>query len=102
VLAHGGCPDEINTDDMRSIELLINDGFIGNKAVLLALSALTTGNLNSKLKSSATPYNIKDILPSVHDYIINPPTDEELADQVRSQLLSFMSMKPGSEQFFNG
>lgn len=85
---------------MRNIEILLSDGFLGNKAVLLALSALTTGNLNSKLKSTASPYSIKDVLPSMHDYIITPPTDEELKKSVNAQLLNFISSRPGSEKYF--
>ena len=99
-MAHGGCPDLISVDEFRDIEILISDGFIGNKAVLLALSALTTGNLNSKLKQTASPYMMKDILPSIHDYIVVPPTDEELKDRVNEQLLSFIASKPGSEKYF--
>jgi hypothetical protein len=80
---------------MRHIEILISDGFIGNKALLIALSSLTTGNLNSKLKQNVQPYTIKDVLPSMHDYIIVPPTEEEIKDQANQQLLSFLSMRPG-------
>jgi len=43
---------------------------------------------------------MKDILPSMHEYIVVPPTDEELKDRVNEQLLSFISSKPGSEKYF--
>ena len=87
-------------DDFRDIEILISDGFIGNKAILLALSALTTGNLNSKLKQTSSPYKMKDILPSMHEYIILPPTEQEMKEQVNTQLLSFIASRPGSEKYF--
>lgn len=80
---------------MRHIEIMISDGFIGNKALLIALSCLTTGNLNSKLKQTAEPYTIKDVLPATHDYIITPPTEEELKAQANEQLLSFLATSPG-------
>lgn len=83
---------------MRNIEVLINDGFLGVKAVALALSALTTGNLNSKLGKGATPYTIKDVLPSLKDYIFPPLTDEEQKQQASKQLIAFMQMAPGAPE----
>lgn len=98
VYAHGGCPDNIPADDMRNIEVLLNDGFLGVKALGLALSALTTGNLNSKLGKGATPYTVKDVLPSLKDYIFPPLTDAEQKEQASRQLLAFMSMAPGAPE----
>ena len=98
--AHGGCPDEIPSDDWRNIEILISDGFIGNKAMLLALSSLTTGNLNSKMKQGSQPFTMNDVLPSTHEYIVPPPTEDEAKAQAQKQLLAFMSMSPGAAPFF--
>lgn len=81
---------------MRNIEIMFNDGLIGNKAVLLALSSLTTGNLNSKLKQGANPYKMTDVLPMAHDYIVPPLTDEEKQEQVRVNLLSYMQLNPSA------
>lgn len=81
---------------MRNIEIMFNDGMIGNKSVLLALSSLTTGNLNSKLKQGANPYKMTDVLPTVHDYIVPPLTDEEKQEQVRVNLLSYMQLNPSA------
>ena len=79
---------------------MFSDGIIGNKAILLALSSLTTGNLNSKLKQGVTPFTIKSVLPSTHDYIIPPLSDEEQAIQANKQLLSFMAAAPGAPRSF--
>lgn len=84
---------------MRNIEIMLNDGAIGNKALLLALSALTTGNLNSKLKPESKKYVMKDILPSTYEYIIPPMSDEEMKNQVNNQLLAFMSLSPGASKY---
>jgi hypothetical protein len=84
---------------MRNIQILLSDGYIGNKAVLLALSSLTTGNLNSKLKTSSQPYTMKNILPSMHDYIIPPLTDEDKRMQANQQLLGFLAARPGSDAY---
>lgn len=78
---------------------MLSDGFIGNKAIALAISCLTTGNLNAKMKSTATPYKMKDVLPSLHDYIVPPPTEEETKLQLNNQLLAFMLSRPDAEQF---
>jgi hypothetical protein len=78
---------------------LLSDGFIGNKAIALAISCLTTGNLNAKMKNTATPYKMRDVLPSLHDYIIPPPTEEETKLQLNNQLLAFMLSRPDAEQF---
>jgi hypothetical protein len=79
---------------MRNIEIMLNDGVIGNKSVLLALSALTTGNLNAKLKQNAKPYKMEDILPLTHEYIVPPLTDEEKAAQAMNSLVAFVKTAP--------
>lgn len=84
---------------MVNIEIMLSDGMIGNKAVLLALSSLTTGNLNSKIAKTAKPFEMKDVLPSVHEYIVPPPTEEEMRAEVNNKLSAFITMMPGSEAF---
>lgn len=83
---------------MRNIEIMFHDGMIGNKSVLLALSSLTTGNLNSKLKPTAPPYKMESVLPLMHEYIVPPLTDEEKQNQVNENLLSYMKMHPNSPE----
>lgn len=81
---------------MRNIEIMLHDGMIGQKSVLLAISALTTGNLNSKLKPTAIPYKMETVLPLTHDYIVPPPTEEELKAQVNANLSSYIAMHPNA------
>jgi hypothetical protein len=78
---------------------MLSDGMIGNKAVLLALSSLTTGNLNSKMQKTAKPFRMQDVLPSTHDYIVPPLTEAQQREQVNQQLLTFIATRPGSEAF---
>lgn len=87
---------------MHHIEIMLNDGMIGNKSILLALSYLTTGNLNSKLKKESTAYKMIDILPLAHEYIVPEMTPEEKAEQVNKSLLAYMAMSPGAPQNFYG
>ena len=68
--------------------------------MLLALSTLATGNLNSKLKQGKQPFTIKTVLPSAHDYIIPPLTEEQEAAHTNRSLLSFMAMAPGAPSTF--
>lgn len=75
---------------------MLHDGMIGQKSVLLALSALTTGNLNSKLKPTAIPYKMETVLPLVYDYISPPPTEEEKQAQVNANLSSYIAMHPNA------
>ena len=84
---------------MRNIEIMLSDGMLGNKAILLALSSLTTGNLNSKIQKTTRPFTMKDVLPSTHEYIIPPLTKEQQREQANSQLLSFLATRPGSEAY---
>lgn len=86
-------------DDLRNIEIMLSDGMIGNKALLLALSSLTTGNLNSKMQKTARPFQMRDVLPSTHDYIVPPLTEKQQQEQVNQQLLNFIASRPGSEEF---
>lgn len=81
---------------MQNIEIMFSDGVIGNKGILLALSTLTTGNLNSKLKQGATPFTINHVLPSTHDYIIPPMTEEQKAEDNSKKLMSFLAMAPNA------
>ena len=84
---------------MTNIEIMLSDGMIGNKAILVALSSLTTGNLNSKIAKTAKSFEMKDVLPSTHEYIVPPPTKEEMEAEVNNKLSAFISMMPGSEAF---
>jgi hypothetical protein len=99
VYAHGGCPDDVPVDDMRNIEILLSDGMLGNKAILLALSSLTTGNLNSKIQKTTRPFTMKDVLPSTHEYIVPPLTKEQQQEQANKQLMAFLATRPGSEAY---
>lgn len=77
---------------------MLHDGLIGPKSVLIALSALTTGNLNSKLKKEAKSYKMKDILPTAYDYIVPPQTEQEKKKSVERALLSYIQTKPSAPQ----
>lgn len=83
---------------MQNIEIMFSDGIIGNKAVLLALSTLTTGNLNAKLKQGVPPFLMSQVLPSTHEYIIPPLTEEQQAEQVNNSLKAFMASAPKAPQ----
>lgn len=81
---------------MQNIEIMLSDGMLGNKGILLALSTLTTGNLNAKLKKEAKPFTIKQVLPSTHEYIIPPLTEEEQVAETNKNLMAFMAMAPNA------
>ena len=81
---------------MQNIEIMLSDGLLGNKGILLALSTLTTGNLNAKLKKEAKPFTIKQVLPSTHEYIIPPLTEEEQVAETNKNLMAFMAMAPNA------
>lgn len=81
---------------MRNIEIMLHDGMIGQKSVLLALSSLTTGNLNSKLKPTAEPYKMVNVLPLAHDYISPPPTEEEMMAKTNENLSTYIAMHPNA------
>ncbi len=78
---------------------MLSDGMIGNKALLLALSSLTTGNLNSKMQKTAKPFRMQDVLPSTHDYIVPPLSEEQQREETNQRMLAFLAIKPGSEKF---
>lgn len=81
---------------MQNIEIMLSDGMLGNKGILLALSTLTTGNLNAKLKKEAKPFTIKQVLPSTHEYIIPPLNEEEQVAETNKNLMAFMAMAPNA------
>lgn len=75
---------------------MLNDGMLGNKSILLALSCFATGNLNSKLRKEATSFKMSDILPLTHEYISPPLTDEEKKEQLNRNLLTFLQQSPNA------
>jgi hypothetical protein len=81
---------------MRNIEIMLSDGMLGNKSILLALSCFATGNLNSKLKKDANHFKMPDILPLAYDYISPPLTDEEKKEQLNRNLLTFLQQSPNA------
>ena len=81
---------------MRNIEIMLNDGMLGNKSILLALSCFATGNLNSKIRKEATSFKMSDILPLTHEYISPPLTDEEKKEQLNRNLLTFLQQSPNA------
>jgi len=82
---------------MRNIEIMLNDGMLGNKSILLALSCFATGNLNSKLKKESSPFKMSDILPLTHEYISPPLTDAEKKEQLNQNLLTFLQQSPNAK-----
>ena len=87
---------------MQNIELMLYDGMIGPKSVMVALSALTTGNLNAKMKQGSKPFTIKDVLPMAHEYVFPPATEQEQRAAVSTQLLAFISMAPDADKYLGG
>lgn len=83
---------------MESVMVALNDGLIGNKAVLIALSALTAGVFNFMRSEGGRGYEMQDILGQVHDYIFRPLTDAEKQAQANERLLTFMQLAPGGER----
>lgn len=79
---------------------MLHDGYLGTKATLLALSGFATGNLNAKLRQGARPFSMRDILPSTHEYVVPPMTEEEQKELLNNNLLSFMAQAPGAEKLF--
>ena len=79
---------------------MLHDGLIGEKANLIAISGLATGNLNSKLQKGAKSYKMSDILPTTHEYIVPPLTQEEIEAQAQRDLLAFMMLSPGASKHF--
>mgnify|MGYP003349016974 FL=1 len=80
-----------------------NDGLLGNKSILLALSSLTTGNLNSKLRKDAKPYRMEDVLPLAYSYIVPELTEEEKQAEVQKNLLGFLKTAPNApKKILNG
>ena len=79
---------------MRNIEIMLADGMIGPKSILVALSTFATGNLNSKIKREASPFKMADMLPFAHEYVSPPLSEEEKQAKSQRSLLAFMAINP--------
>lgn len=97
MLAHGANPDAMSEDDFRVVMVALNDGLLGNKAVLMTLGAFTAGVFNYIRQPSAKPYGMADILGIAYDYIHPPLSEEEKKNQVNENLLAFMSSMPEAQ-----
>lgn len=93
MLAHGANPDAMSETDFVQVMVALNDGFIGNKAVLNVLGSLTAGVFNYLRSKNAPAYELKSVLGSVYDYLYRPLTDEEKQRQVNEQLLAFIRLR---------
>ena len=96
LLAHGANPDAMTEEDFELVMVALNDGLIGNKAVINTLGYLTTAVFNYMRPQNASAYNLQNILGVMHDYIYKPLTDEEKRQLANQRLLEFMSMKPNA------
>ncbi len=94
LLAHGANPDAMSEEDFMSVMVALNDGYIGNKAVLNVLGALTCGVFNYIRSKNAPAYKLRGILGIAYDYLYRPLTDEEKRQQANDQLIAFMQMAP--------
>lgn len=83
---------------MEAVMVGLNDGLIGNKAVLMVLGALTAGVFNFMRSEGGRSYEMKDILGQTYDYLFRPLTDAERQAQANERLLTFMQMAPGGER----
>ena len=52
------------------------------------------------MKQGSQAFVMKDVLPSTHEYIVPPMTEEEQKAQAQKQLLAFMSASPGAAPYF--
>lgn len=94
MLAHGANPDAMSEDDYELVMVALNDGLIGNKALINVNGALTTGIFNYIRSQNAKSYTLQDVLGIMHDYIYKPLTKDEKKQLTNERLLSFLSMKP--------
>lgn len=94
MLAHGANPDAMTEEDFELVMVALNDGLIGNKAVVNTLGYVTTAVFNYMRSQNAPSYSLQSILGIMHDYIYKPLSDEEKRQLASQRLLEFMSMKP--------
>lgn len=80
--------------DFTAVMVGLNDGFIGNKAVLNVLGALTAGVFNYLRAAHQAPYELRSVLGTVYDYLYRPLTDDEKKQHANERLLAFMQMAP--------
>ena len=99
MLAHGANPDVMTEEDFELVMVALNDGLIGNKAVVNTLGYVTTAVFNYMRSQNAPSYTLHSILGIMHDYIYKPLSDEEKRQLASQRLLEFMSMKPEANNF---
>lgn len=98
MLAHGANPDAMTEEDFELVMVALNDGLIGNKAVINTLGYLTTAVFNYMRSQNTPAYTLHNVLGIMHDYIYKPLSDEEKRQAASQQLLAFMSMGSGAPE----
>lgn len=99
MLAHGANPDAMTEEDFELVMVALNDGLIGNKAVINTLGYLTTSVFNYMRSQNAPAYTLQNVLGIMHDYIYKPMTEAEKQQLANQRLLEFMTMKPDAPNF---
>jgi len=100
--AHGTDPDALNEEIFNDICVLYHDGLIGNFGIIETLGNLTAGVYNYLRSENAPAYKLKDIIPSVYEYIYPPISDEAKKQDINDKLIAFALMNPGAPKEFFG
>lgn len=95
-MAHGTDPDSVDEETFTDICVMYNDGVIGNLGILQVLGSLTAGQFNSVLPKGKTPFKLQDIIPTIHEYLYPPLTEESKREAVNKSLLGFVQSAPNA------
>jgi len=99
--AHGTDPDAVDEEVFNDICVLYHDGLIGNTGIIETLGNLTAGVYNYLRSANAPAYKLKDIIPTIYDYIYPPVSDDNKRQDVNNKLIAFALLNPGApKQFF--
>lgn len=80
---------------MAEIQTMYADGVLGNQGIINVLGVLVGGVFNYIRPKGAAPYELKNTIGSVFDYMYPPETPEQQKNTVNNNLLAFLSQAPG-------
>ena len=75
---------------------MYNGGLIGNLGIVQALGQMVTMQANEYLPKGQKPYQVKDFMPSTHDFLSPPKSQEEMEKDLNLGLSMLGSVPPQS------
>lgn len=92
--------DTIDEELFTDIQVMYADGLLGNRGIYDALSPVTAAVFNYFRAANAKPIKTQDVFPWIHEYSVDPSTEQTKEDQINQAFFVFLSQQDGFDKGF--